>query len=70
MFLPHAADWCALPWSPWVQLQPGALRPVPAVPGLYRIRPAGVPELSYVGHTGHVPAIPANHVARVRVSST
>ena len=52
MFLPHASDWCALPWSPWVPLQSGALRPVPAVPGLYRIRPHGVPELSYIGQTG------------------
>ena len=52
MFYPHTADWCALPWSPWVPLQSGALRPVPAVPGLYRIRPHGVPELSYIGQTG------------------
>ena len=52
MFLPHAADWCALPWSPWVPLQSGALHPVPAVPGLYRIRPTDVLELSYIGQTG------------------
>jgi hypothetical protein len=49
------ADWCGLPWMPWITLTREAIRQLlPTLPGAYRIRrEANEPvQLTYIGQTG------------------
>ena len=47
------ANWCSLPWSPWVPFTAGKeeFRVIPKKPGLYRIRSTGKDFLMYIGET-------------------
>lgn len=48
-----AQNWHGLVWTPWVDFRDkGSFKLFPALPGVYRVRPAGGNELFYVGQTG------------------
>ena len=49
------ADWCGLPWTPWVTLKREAIRQVAlTLPGVYRIgrEENELVQLAYIGQTG------------------
>jgi hypothetical protein len=46
---PHGLRWENLSWSDWCQLDDPEAPPVPAEPGLYRLRCLGEPGLIYIG---------------------